>query len=105
MLDKKLKLDDESSRQLRKVFLKPEPRVAEGQKLLKMGVKAAIDISDGLIADLKHVCESSKVGARIEAERIPVAPAVKAHFGERALGLAAAGGEDNELLFTASDEI
>lgn len=105
MLDGKLKLDAESSRQLRKAFLQPEPRVAEGQSLVAMGVKAAIDISDGLIADLKHVCDSSKVGARIEAERIPVATEVKAHFGERALGLAAAGGEDYELLFTASDEV
>ncbi len=105
MLDKKLKFDAESSRQLKKAFLKPEPRVAEGQKLAEMGVKAAIDISDGLIADLKHVCESSRVGARVEVARIPVAPAVRTHFAGRALELAAAGGEDYELLFTASGEV
>jgi thiamine-monophosphate kinase len=105
MLDKELKLYAESRRQLRKAFLLTEPRVTEGQKLVKLGVKAAIDISDGLISDLKHICQSSRVGARLEAERIPVAPAVKAHFGGRALELAAGGGEDYELLFTASEEV
>jgi thiamine-monophosphate kinase len=105
MLDKKLKLDAESEGQLKKAFLQPGPRVAEGQTLVKLGVKAAIDISDGLIADLKHICECSKVGGRVEVGRIPVATAVKAHFGERALELALTGGEDYELLFAARDEI
>jgi len=105
MLDKKLKLDAESGRQLKKTFLQPEPRVAEGQTLVGLGVKAAIDISDGLIADLRHICECSRVGAKVEADKIPVAPAVRKHFGERALELAAAGGEDYELLFTASGEV
>ena len=105
MLDKKLRFDDESGRRLREAFLKPEPRVVEGQKLVGLGVKAAIDISDGLIADLKHICESSRVGARVEVGQIPVAAAVRANFAERALGLALAGGEDYELLFTASGEV
>jgi len=105
MLDKKLEIDAESSSQLRKAFLQPEPRVLEGQSMVKLGVKTAIDISDGLMSDLKHICDSSKVGARVEADRIPVASAVRAHFAERALELATAGGEDYELLFTASDEV
>ena len=105
MLDKKLKFDAESEGQLRKAFLQPEPRVAEGQCMVRLGVKTAIDISDGLMSDLKHVCDSSKVGARVEADRIPVASAVRSNFAERALELALAGGEDYELLFTASGEI
>jgi len=105
MLDKKLQFDAESSSQLSKAFLQPMPRVVEGQKLVALGVKTAIDISDGLISDLKHICEASKVGARVETERIPVASPVKAHFSERALELAIAGGEDYELLFTANDEL
>jgi len=68
------------------------------------GVKTSIDISDGLIADLGHICQASQVGARIEAESIPVDPAVRGGFGDRALGLALAGGEDYELLFTADEE-
>ena len=105
MLDKKLKLAAESSSQLRRAFLQPEPRVAEGQSMVKLGVRAAIDISDGLMADLKHICDASKVAARVEADKVPVAPAVKAHFAERALDLAMGGGEDYELLFTASGEV
>jgi thiamine-monophosphate kinase len=105
MLDKKLKLDAESESQLRKAFLQPEPRVAEGQSMVKLGVKAAIDISDGLMSDLKHICDASRVAARVEADRIPIAPAVRAHFAERALELALAGGEDYELLCTAGDVV
>ncbi len=105
MLDKRLELDAESDGQLRRAFLQPEPRVAEGQRLLALGVKAAIDISDGLISDLKHICDSSGVGARVEMERILIAPAVRAHFSDRALELATTGGEDYELLFTASDDV
>jgi len=105
MLDKRLRFDAESSGQLRRAFLQPEPRVLEGQALAKLGVRAAIDISDGLIADLKHVCDLSCVGARVEVDRIPIAPAVRAHFGERALELATGGGEDYELLFTASGQV
>ena len=105
MLRDKIEIEPEAATFLREAFLKPEPRVAEGQLLIKHGVRAAIDISDGLISDLGHICESSRVSARIEVDRLPVAPAVKANFGKEALGLALAGGEDYELLFTASPEI
>jgi len=105
MLDKKMQFDAESGGQLRRAFLQPEPRVAEGQRLVALGVKTAIDISDGLISDLKHICDSSGVGARVEMERIPIAPAVRTHFSDRALELATTGGEDYELLFTASESI
>ena len=68
-------------------------------------MKTAIDISDGLISDLNHICKASQVSARIEVDRVPIQPIVKANFGERALELALSGGEDYELLFTASTEV
>ncbi|MCJ7769330.1 MAG: AIR synthase-related protein, partial [Dehalococcoidales bacterium] len=105
MLTRKVKLSQEDSNILRKAFLKPTPRVTEGQILLRQGVKAAIDISDGLMADLGHICRASKVGTRVEAELVPVHPIVKANFREKALEMALAGGEDYELLFTASYDI
>ena len=105
MLDGKLKLGAESESQLRKAFLQPEPRVAEGQSMVKLGVKAAIDISDGLMPDLKHICDASKVAARVEADKIPVAPVVRSNFAERALELTLGGGENYELLFTAGDVV
>jgi thiamine-monophosphate kinase len=102
VLNKRLSLEAEATASLKKAFLKPYPRIAEGQILVEHGVRTAIDISDGLISDLRHICQASKVGARIEIERVPVLPAVKANFGDRALELALSGGDDYELLFTAS---
>jgi len=105
MLTKKLKLEAEATARFRQAFFKPTPLLAEGQLLLKQGVKTAIDISDGLVADLNQICKASRVSARIDTERVPVEPIVKAVFGERALELALTGGEDYELLFTAKAEV
>ena len=104
MLSKNLKFAPETTASLRKAFLHPCPRILEGQLLVEQGVKTAIDISDGLIADLSHICQASQVGAGIEVDRVPISPPVKANFGDRALELALAGGEDYELLFTARSE-
>jgi len=105
MLTDQLQLDSEATASLRKGFLRPYPRLAEGQLLLELGVKTAIDISDGLISDLNHICEASHVSARIEVDRVPILPEVKTNFGDRALELALSGGEDYELLFTGSTEV
>ncbi len=105
MLTKHLHFDPEATTAFKKAFLRPYPRVAEGQLLVEYGVKAAIDISDGLVSDLSHICQASQVGARIEVDSVPIHPAVKANFGDRALELALSGGEDYELLFTASNEV
>ncbi len=105
MLSQHLQFDVEAANALKQAFLQPCPRVAEGQILLEQGVKAGIDISDGLVADLGHICHASRVSARIQIDLIPVHPAVRANFSGQALELALAGGEDYELLFTAPEEI
>jgi len=105
MLTQKLKFDPQATDCFKQAFLHPSPRIAEGQLLAEQGVKTAIDISDGLIADLGQICKASQVGARIEADRVPVEAMVKAEFGEKALELALTGGEDYELLFTAKAEV
>lgn len=102
MLTQKLKLKPEAAQYLKSAFVHTVPRLAEGQLLVKCGVKTAIDISDGLLSDLRHICEASKVSARILAERLPVHPLMKGSFGDSAPGLALSGGEDYELLFTGS---
>jgi thiamine-monophosphate kinase len=99
------KLDPEAESYLKNAFLHPTPRIAEGLLLVEQGVKTAIDISDGLVADLNQICKASRVGARLEVERVPVEPAVKTAFREKVLELALSGGEDYELLFTATSEI
>ncbi len=105
MLAKGLALGPEATASLRQACLRPWPRLAEGRLLVEQGVRAAIDISDGLLSDLNHICRASGVSARVEAERVPVAPLVMDSFADRALALAVAGGEDFELLFTATAEI
>jgi thiamine-monophosphate kinase len=79
----------------------PEPRVALGAQLLGMA-SAALDVSDGLVADLDHICAVSGVGAEIEAARVPLSPAARRLVGsdEAALGQVLTGGDDYELLFT-----
>jgi len=105
VLKRRLNLDPQAAALLREAFLRPQPRVAEGQLLAEEGIKTAIDISDGLLSDLGRVCAASGVGARVDAGRVPVAPAVSAAFGEDALALALSGGEDYELLFTGGPEV
>jgi thiamine-monophosphate kinase len=79
----------------------PQPRIAVGQALLRRGLATAcIDLSDGLSTDLDHLCEESKVGAEIDAAKLPVHPLGAAT--ENALQYALHGGEDYELLFTSS---
>ena len=79
---------------LRHPHLYPEPRLAAGRKLLRLAT-AAIDLSDGLSTDLAHVCQESGLAAEIDAEAIPV-------DARATLEQALHGGEDYELLFTAS---
>ncbi len=76
-------------------FREPPCRLTAGAWLARAGVAtAAIDISDGLLQDLGHLCAASKVGARVELERLPRASGVRRHGGALALH----GGEDYELL-------
>ena len=100
MLTDRLQFEPEAAACLKTAFLHPYPRLVEGRLLVEQGVKTAIDISDGLISDLRQICKSSQVGARLEIERVPIQPLVKANFGDKSIRLALSGGEDYELLFT-----
>jgi thiamine-monophosphate kinase len=83
-------------------FLKPTPRVEEGRVLSSLA-SAAIDISDGLLADLGHICEASDCGAVVDVGRIPLSPDLAALFPkEAAQAHALGGGDDYELCFTAA---
>jgi thiamine-monophosphate kinase len=82
-------------------FARPEPRLAEGRLFVDRGVKTGMDISDGLLSDLGHICRASGVGAVVETRKIPIREDVKATFGPHALDMALSGGEDYQLLITA----
>lgn len=82
----------------------PMPRVAEGRALAATGiVSAMVDVSDGLTADLNHLCVASGVGAVLDAEALPIdaaATALAKAYGREPLDLALSGGEVYELLFS-----
>jgi len=79
---------------------RPEPRIKLGEKLRGIA-NACIDISDGLAADLGHILEMSKVGARIDVEGIPFSEAMLATVTkEQAIDIALNSGDDYELCFT-----
>jgi thiamine-monophosphate kinase len=105
MLNKHLKFTPKLFSELRQAHLKPNPRIDEGRVLVGKGVKCGMDISDGLVGDLTHICWESKVGARLNVDLVPISPVVKTCFGNRALELALTGGEDYELLFTAKQRV
>ena len=82
---------------------RPVPRIAAGRALAAKLAHACIDVSDGLLADLAHVCAASGVGADIDLEALPGSPALRACFEPRMRrSLQAAGGDDYELCFTAA---
>ena len=81
-------------------FLWPEPRLAMGRALAGVA-SAAIDVSDGLLADAGHIAERSGCGIRIEASHVPLADALARLDPKDALDLILAGGDDYELCFTA----
>lgn len=84
--------------------LRPQPRVSLGRVLAANDVRCCMDLSDGLAGDLPKVLQASGVGARIDTRKIPVLPAVRSLFPDTWLDLALRGGEDYELLFTASPD-
>jgi thiamine-monophosphate kinase len=80
---------------------RPTPRVDLG-RLLGGLANAAIDLSDGLLADLGHVCAASAVGAEIELERLPLSGAVAAACAAGEWQHVLSGGDDYELLFSVA---
>jgi thiamine-monophosphate kinase len=80
---------------------RPTPRVSLGRAL--RGIAAScIDVSDGLLADLGHVCKASGVGAWLDVDGLPASPVLRASFdGEARRRLQATGGDDYELCFSA----
>lgn len=86
--------------------LRPRPRLEQGRLALRMGATAAIDVSDGLLRDLGHICEESGVGAEIYLDDVPVsreARELARELGSDFIEAALHGGEDYELVITAAE--
>ena len=96
--------DSSAARPLIDAHNLPQPRVEMGAALVRAGATAAIDVSDGLVHDLCKLAKASGVDASIRSDLVPTHPALREIFPDRRLDLALSGGEDYELLFTASSE-
>jgi thiamine-monophosphate kinase len=83
---------------LRAAMDRPQPRVVLGLEAVRAGLRCGIDTSDGLLQDLGHVADASRVGIRVEAVRIPTSDALREVFPAEAAGLAISGGQDYELV-------
>ena len=81
---------------------RPELRTQAGQTLQRLGVRCAMDVSDGLVADVEMLCAASGVSAIIDIDAVPVHPCLVEAFPDSWRALALTGGEDYELVFTAA---
>ncbi|MGO9411576.1 MAG: thiamine-phosphate kinase [Spirochaetia bacterium] len=105
LLDKTLKTDESYAVTATERQYSPTPRVKEGALIGALRqATSMIDVSDGVAGDLGHICEKSRVSARVEAARLPVRPENRA-LAQAARGdewhFALHGGEDYELMMTA----
>ena len=90
----------EAQQQLLAAYWTPQPQLELGRWLLGKA-SAALDISDGLLADCGHIAKASKVALQIEQARVPIAAAVLRAVGDAdALQCALSGGDDYQLAFT-----
>ena len=103
-----LPVDSTEMQTLYRAHVLPEPHLREGRFLAaQSGVRAAIDVSDGLSSDLGHIAEESAVGITMYASEIPVSDSLQTFcdlYGFDPLEYALAGGEDYILLCTAAPE-
>lgn len=104
ILQKKLAIDNaEDRKRLIERHLRPEARVSLGLALRGLA-NSAIDISDGLIADLQHILTASRCGAKIELGKLPYSDELQKYDDiEKKQGWALNGGEDYELCFTVPE--
>ena len=98
------KIENESDRYFIQRHLNPTPRVELGLALRSFSC-CALDVSDGLLADLEHILERSQVGAEIYLENLPLSHHLCTQYEQtQAEKFALTGGEDYELCFTVSEE-
>jgi thiamine-monophosphate kinase len=84
--------------------LRPRPPLQTANVAARLGVPCGIDVSDGLLQDLGHVCRISGLAADLHADSLPLSPELRAAFPQEALALACGGGEDYEMVFVGPSD-
>jgi thiamine-monophosphate kinase len=104
VIQKRLTVSEADSHYLWQRFFQPQARLVLGQALRGIAT-AAIDISDGLLADLGHILNASAVGATLYADQLPLSAALQALTdAKQAQQWALSGGDDYELCFTVPEQ-
>ena len=93
----------ESEEYLLQRYYRPIPRFKEAG-VIRACANACIDISDGLLADARHIADASRCGLQIDLNALPISPALREFAGDKAFGFALNSGDDYELLFTLSEK-
>jgi len=108
LLDQTSTVNDQDARFLIQRHNRPLPQVRMGRILLEAGISScAIDVSDGLLQDLGHICKRSQLGAELDLERIPLSGPIKELAAANVVDpytWALKGGEDYSLLFTVKPD-
>ena len=100
----KIELDFASFNTVKQKLDFPSPQVLAGQ-IIREYASSAIDLSDGLMADLGHICQASNVGANITLDALPLSTILRDNLlTDEAITIALSGGDDYELLFTVSED-
>ena len=90
--------------QMSAAYIDPQPPLAFGQGLVGLA-SAALDVSDGLAADLDHLCTASEIAMKIDAQAVPLSAAGQAHLAQGGnLADLLSGGDDLQIAFTAAPE-
>jgi len=102
---RRLKNNGPSEDPLVRRHLWPRPPISSGRIAVETGITCAIDVSDGLMQDIGHICERSAVGAVLHANDIPMSKELLDAFPDDALELACTGGEDYELVLVGDKDL
>lgn len=104
VLEHRLGVDALSERYLIDRYYKPQAQIVTGQRI-RQWASSAIDISDGLLADLNHICCASNVTARIDESLLPYSEAMNSCVNDQQkMQWALSGGDDYQLCFTVSPQ-
>jgi thiamine-monophosphate kinase len=87
-----------------RAHMRPSPPLSLGQEAARGGLRCGIDVSDGLVQDIGHICEMSGLGALVRADSVPTSPDLTSAYPQDALRLACTGGEDYELVLVGDRE-
>ena len=99
-----LKQGVRADQRLISAHLRPRPPLPLGQAASEAGIACGIDISDGLLQDIGHICEMSGVSALVRANAVPGSRALREAYPADALRMACTGGEDYELVLVGDRE-